>query len=114
MDFKSQVLKDMEVFHNLAEMAEITDIYYNGKQYTVPLILDHAEAASRGKSEDHAQGIVKIDAVAYIALTDIGVVPKQGREIEIGTEKTGYTAYQIKKSGCEEGEIILELEEYEE
>ncbi len=115
MDFKSQIAEDMKVFHNPAEMAEIMNVYYNDKQYTdVAIILDHTEAVKRANKEDHAQGIVQADVVAYIALTDLGIVPKQGREIEIGTSATGYTIYRIKKAGCEDGEIILDLEVYEE
>lgn len=110
MDFKAQIAEDMAVFHNPGEMADLLEVIYNGNSYEVPVIIDHTEATERQKnSADNAQGIFETDAVAYLALSDIGVIPKKDRQIEIGNEATGYTMYKINKSSCEDGEIILEL-----
>lgn len=114
MDFKSQIARDMKVFHNPAEMAELLDIYYNGNCYTVPVVMDHTQAKDRPTTADHAEGINQIDCVAYMALTDIGIVPQKGASIEIGTEQTGYTEYQISNANCEDGEVILEMVVYAE
>ena len=109
MDFKSQIAKDMAVFHNPNEMAETVDFYYNGSCYTVPVVMDHTEARERTNTGDHAEGIFQVDCVLYMALADIGFVPRKGATIEIGTENTGYTEYEIMKSNCEDDEIILEM-----
>lgn len=114
MNFKSQLIKDMDVFHNPDEMAQMLDVIYQGTVYTAPVVLDHTEAADRAAGEDHAQGIFRVDVIAYMALKDITVVPRKGASIEIGSEHTGYTLYEVEKSTVEDGEIILELVVYDE
>lgn len=115
IDFKSQLAKDMKVFHNVKEMAVQLNVCYQGKDYYIPVVMDHTEAKNRKQSaSDHADGIFEVDAVAYMALEDIKTVPKKGRQIEIGSKDTGYVNYIIDKSGCEDGEVMLELRVYEE
>ena len=109
-DFKALLDSDMKVFHNPAEMANVVNIWYLEKQYTVPAIIDHTGAEDRKKTEkDHAEGIYRANCLVYIALRDLGFVPKKDRKIEI--EVAGaVTEYRIEKADCEDGEIILELE----
>lgn len=58
MDFKAQIAKDMAVFNNTSEFATVTNLWYEGEQYTVPVIFDHEAAVERQKPDaDHAQGI---------------------------------------------------------
>lgn len=113
MDFKAQLVEDMKVFHNVGEFAEITEVWYGGEQYTVPLILDHEKANQRNGQADHAEGINVVDAIAYIAHADLGFVPSRGRQIEL-SDAGGFTQYTILKSDYEDGEIILSLQEFEE
>ena len=35
MDFKAQIIKDLKVFHNPGEFAEMMCIWYEGQQYEV-------------------------------------------------------------------------------
>lgn len=109
MDFKSQIASDMKVFHNAEEFGTMTDMWYQGKEYTAPLIMDHTEAGERQKmSGDNVDGIYQIDCIVYISKHDLGIVPMKGRTIEIDVEDS-IIMYQIEKVDYEEGEIILEL-----
>lgn len=113
-DFKALLDSDMKVFHNPAEFAHKTNIWYMEKQYMVPVIIDHTAAEDRKKSEtDHAEGIYRANCLVYIALRDLGFVPKKDRSIEI-EEAGAAVEYRIEKADCEDGEIILELELMEE
>ncbi len=108
-DFKAQLASDMKVFHNPAEMAHTVNIWYLEKQYTVPAVIDHTAAEERQKAgEDHAEGICRANCLVYIALCDLGFLPKKDRNIEI-EEAGAVTEYRIEKADCEDGEIILEL-----
>lgn len=112
MDFKAQIASDMKVFHNTAEMATMTDIWYQGKKYTVPLIIDHTAAEERRvrkTTEDHAEGLHAAKCLVYMSQYDIGFIPKKDRQIEIDTGGAVQLFY-IAQSDCEDGEIILELE----
>lgn len=114
MDFKAQIIKDLAVFHNPGEMAEIVNIWYCDKQYTVPAVIDHTAAVERqATQQDHAEGIHRAEALAYISLADLGFVPKKGRTIEI-EEAGAVNMYEITKSDHEDGEIILELGAFDE
>lgn len=112
MDFKAQVIKDLAVFHNPGEMAEIVNIWYDQKLYTVPAVIDHTAAVER-QAKDNAEGIHRAEALVYISLADLGFVPKKGRTIEI-EEAGAVTMYEITKSDHEDGEIILELGAFDE
>lgn len=112
MDFKTAVLNDLQTFNNPGEFATMTNIWYCGKQYEVPAIIDHTAAEDRQKLEnDHGEGIDKAEAVLYISQADMGFVPKKGRQIEV-EEAGAVTIYEITKSKLEHGEIILELGAY--
>lgn len=114
MDFKAQIIKDLAAFHNPGEMAEIVNIWYCDKQYTVPAVIDHTAAAERqAAQQDHADGIHRAEALVYISLADLGFVPKKGRTIEI-EEAGAVNMYEITKSDHEDGEIILELGAFDE
>lgn len=112
--FKALLDSDMKVFHNPAEMAHEINIWYLEKQYKVPAIIDHTGAEDRKKFEtDHVEGVYRANCLVYIALRDLGFVPKKDRKIEI-EEAEAVTEYRIEKADCEDGEIILELELMEE
>lgn len=108
MDFKAQLIKDMATFHNPGEFATETDIWYDGKPYRVPLILDHETAKERQGTSDNADGIHAVEVVVYIAQTDIGFVPRKNHNFEIDIAGA-IMIYNILKSDYEDGEIILEL-----
>ena len=109
-DFKAQLASDMKVFHNTAEFATVTNIWYLEKPYTVPAVIDHTAAEERQRAgEDHAEGIYRANCLVYIALRDLGFMPKKDRNIEI-EEAGAVSIYRIEKADCEDGEIILELE----
>ena len=115
MDFKAQLEADMSIFHNVGEMADLMDVYYGNDSYTIPVLIDYTQVSERKIiASDHVQGINETDAVAYMALSDIGKIPKRDMDIEIGTSETGYKTFRIVKSSCEAGEIILELAELNE
>ncbi len=110
MDFKSQLIADMAAFHNTAEFASKINLMYQGKQYTVPAIIDHTGAEDREKrANDYAEGIYRANCLVYIALCDLGFVPRKDQNIEI-EEAGAVSLYRIEKADCEDGEIILELE----
>lgn len=110
MDFKALLVSDMKVFHNCGEMATMTDIWYQGKKYYVPIIIDHTAAEERQKgSGDNAEGLYRASCLVYISQSDLGFVPRKGREFEID-EAGAVNLYRIAKADCEDGEIILELE----
>jgi len=110
MDFKALLDSDMNVFHNPAEFAHETNIWYLEKQYRVPAVIDHTAAEERKQLEaDHAEGMHRAQCLVYIALRDLGVVPKRGRRIEM-EEAGAVNIYRVAKADCEDGEIILELE----
>lgn len=109
MDFKAQLASDMKVFHNCGEFGTMTDLWYQGKKHTVPLIIDHTAADERQKTGgDNAEGIYKVDCLVYMSHHDLGVIPKKGRQIEI-TIAGSIEMFQIEKVEYEDGEIILEL-----
>jgi len=107
MNFKETMANDIKnVFHNSNEFAEMKDVSYNGRQYNIPVILDHTKAKDRTQSSgDHSEGIFLMDIVAYISYEDLKLMPKKGRTIDIGDE-----SYTINTAANEDGEIILGLE----
>lgn len=114
MDFKTQIIKDLEVFHNPGEFATMTNIWYGGREYTVPVVIDHEAAMDRQRlRDDHAEGINRIEALVYISFADLGIVPEKGCNIEI-EEAGAVKLYEIQKSDHEDGEIILELGAFDE
>lgn len=114
MDFKEQLLKDLKVFHNPGEFAEVTTLWYDGQQYTVPVVIDHSMTDRKNvKVTDHAEGIERAEAILYISHDDLGFVPRKGHTLELD-EAGAINIYTITKSTCEDGEIILELEAFDE
>lgn len=111
LNFKAQLERDVKaVFHNSREFAEKTEIEYDGNFYNIPVVLDYEGAADRKKpSADHADGIFLVDLVLYIAFSDLKVVPKMGHTIEVKGD-----LYRIVKVGNENGEIVLDLEMFDE
>ena len=114
MDFKAQIIKDLKTFHNPGEFAEMMCIWYDGKQYTVPAVIDHLTEADRQQpGGDHSEGIYRAEVMLYISHADMGIVPQKGREIEI-EEAGAVNCYTIEKSSYEAGEIVLGLGAYTE
>lgn len=109
MDFKAQILEDLKVFHNLKEFATMTNLWYDGGCYTVPIIIDHETTKDRKTLvNDHAEGINLTEALVYLSFDDLGFMPEKGYIIEI--EEAGVVKeYEIIKSDYEDGEIVLEL-----
>ena len=69
MDFKAQIIKDLKVFHNPGEFAEMMCIWYDGQQYEVPAVLDHLTGTDRQKpGGDNAEGIYRAEAMFKGAL----------------------------------------------
>jgi len=109
MDFKAQILEDLKVFHNPAEFATMTSIWYDGDSYKVPIVIDHETAKDRTMpASDHAEGINLAEVLVYMSFEDLGFMPKKGHTIEI--EEAGVVnEYEIIKADYEDGEIVLEL-----
>ncbi len=114
MDFKTQILKDLKVFHNPEEFATITKIWYNGSCYTIPIIIDHETVKDRTiRVDDHIEGINQVEAILYLSFEDLGFIPKKGMNIEL-EEAEDIRLYEIIKADYEDGEIILKLGAYSE
>lgn len=110
MGFKEAVAADIGVFLNVDEFAETTVVVYNGVEYSIPVVLEKNMTDDRKhETSDHMQGVFPITKVAYLAETDIGIVPKQGSFILIAENE-----YRIAKSDVEMGVIRLGLEAYDE
>lgn len=109
MDFKAQLVADMRVFHNPAEFATVAGFYYDRKWYEVPVVLDYEAVADRQRpSGDNAPGVSEVEAVAYVALVDLGFMPE--RDHEFAVKVAGVSErYNIERARHEDGEIILEL-----
>ncbi len=109
MDFKAQLAADMRVFHNPAEFATIAGFYYDKTWYEAPVVLDHEGAAERQRpGGDNAPGVSDLEALAYVALSDLGFIPE--RDHKFGIKIAGvYQQYNIERAVHEDGEIILEL-----
>ena len=109
MDFKAQILEDLKVFHNPGEFATMTNIWYGGRCYKVPVVVDHETARDRKTlAGDHAEGINFAEALLYISFDDLGFMPKKGHMIEI-EEAGAANEYEITKADYEDGEIVLEV-----
>jgi hypothetical protein len=109
LDFKAQLHKDMEVFHNPGEFATETKFWYDGEMYEVPLVFDKESViAYKGSGGYHAEGINEVEAIVYIAHKDVGFVPRKDHSFEIEIAGAVET-YNIIQSDYEDGEIILRL-----
>jgi len=114
MDFKAQILEDLKVFHNLGEFGTVTNLWYDGSKYTIPIVIDHEIVKDRKSlMNDHAEGINRVEVTIYLSFEDLGFIPKKGMTIEL-EEVGSINLYEITKSVEEYGEIILELGAYSE
>lgn len=110
--FKDLVASDVSnVFLNTGEFAELTRVYYDGKDYgDIPVVLDQTEQKSRTQdSDDHGMGIYVVDAVLFANFSDLQCIPEKGQRIWLGTK-----AYRIETSACEMGQVELGLRRYDE
>ena len=110
MSFKDSVAADIGVFLNVEEFAETMDVVYEGVLYSIPVVLEKNQTEDRKHNQtDFMQGVFPVTKVAYLAETDIGVIPKQGSFISIDDYE-----YRIATSDVEMGVIRLGLEAYDE
>lgn len=105
--FKAQIKRDIAaVFHNTDEHADMLKVEYNGKTYTLPVVVDHDGARERQQpSSDHADGIFIADLTVYMSFYDLKILPRKETEIVIDE-----TTYNIVRVGFDAGEITLDLE----
>ncbi len=110
MGFKDQLEKDLDVFINSEEFAELKDIYYGGKSYSVSVIFERDIQKNRKQStNDHGEGVFLVDSRLHLKVSDFDVKPRQGRNIEVDDE-----SFRIVKVSVELGVIILDLEMFDE
>lgn len=121
MGFKQQVQNDIAVFLNSEEFAEIHTVRYDGEELEgIPVVIIQLKESDRKAAQsDHAEGIYKVSAKAYLSQKDIcGTFPERGClfEIDNGTAagKPFFDRYRIVTSSVEMGLVILELERYDE
>ena len=105
--FKEQVKRDIAaVFNNADEHADKVNVKYNGRDYSISVIIDSAEARERVKpSTDHSEGIFAADITAYMSFYDLGIVPRKNTPIVLDG-----TSYNIAHVAYDMGEITLDLE----
>ena len=105
--FKQQIKNDLKtVFHNEREHADKTKVFYNGKRYNIPIVIDSDGARERKKYiKDNADGVFISDMTVYVSFYDLKIVPRKETEIVIDE-----TAYMIMRVGFDAGEIVLDLE----
>lgn len=108
MNFKAQIDKDIsQVFHNSGEFAEMLYFYLDGEPRKAKGVLDYSEYNERRRgnnNQDKAEGIYNVDLIMYIALQDLGKLPRRGQELEINDE-----IYTIEKVKNEMGELTIHL-----
>lgn len=121
--FKEQVGRDIaDVFNNSGEFADIHTVEYDGEIYkNIPIVLTKIKEMERTHEtvSDHGEGVHKVTATVYIALSDLnGVIPEQKQTISIDDgEALGepfFNEYRILTSDCETGMVVLELEAFDE
>lgn len=111
MNFKDQIERDIsQVFHNTAEFGEMREVVYLNIHYDVSVIMEYNVQQDRKKTvKDHTDNFFTVNARAYIPFTQLGRIPRKNKKIEIDGER-----YKIIKSGNEDGEIVLNLEQVDE
>lgn len=122
MSFKDMVEADIaNVFLNIDEFAETHTVKYDGETYKdIPIVLTKTKEMKRPVTvSDHAEGIHKVTATVHIALSDLGgVIPEQKQVISIddgeALGKPFFRQYRILTSDCEMGMVVLELEAFDE
>ena len=122
MNFKEMVEADNKsIFLNSNEFAEIRTVEYDGITYSdIPVLLTKIKEKERPVLvDDNMQGIHLVSSVAHIALSDLGgIIPEQKQIIKINDGealgKPFMRSYRVITSDCEMGMINLELEAYDE
>ena len=121
MGFKAQVERDNAVFLNCEEFADTHTVRYDGDVFeNIPVVIEQLKESDRTVIQsDHAEGIYKVSAKAYLSQKDIdGTFPERGQIFEIDNgEALGaafFDKYKIVTSSVEMGMVILELERYDE
>ncbi|WP_113673749.1 hypothetical protein [Vallitalea guaymasensis] len=110
MNVKDLFESDSNAIFNIDELAENKEIYYDGKSYTLPVIIDYEGAEDRKKrSSDNADGIYLVDAKLYMLYSDFGCMPRKDAQIEFDDN-----IFKINKAENDGGEIILHLERFDE
>lgn len=124
MNFKDIVARDIHaVFLNPEELAEPRTIRYDGEEYPdIPVSLQDLEAADRQRlsangfgrgGSDGAPGLYQVSGVLFCAASDLGgKVPKQGKTIQINSQRNGtfFRKYRIGLVGNTMGMLRIELE----
>lgn len=116
MSFKDIVKRDIRaVFMNTEEFAERRSVKYGGQTYRdIPVVLEGPQEEKRIRlSDDHVQGLHLVTAVLYCAAEDLGgVLPEQGRTLEISTQEGGtfFRKYGVAAAVCDMGMFHIELE----
>ena len=105
MDFKAQLQRDLDVFHNSGEFAQQLEFWYDGNRYCAPVILDSSMDNRKQPASDHVDGIYRADLTMHIAHEAIKVIPRKGHNIEIGDD-----TYIITHVSHEDGDIVIEME----
>lgn len=109
--FKEMMERDIHnVFLNTDDFAELHQIMYDGETFSINIVLDNfAEDERQILAGDYAQGVFREQVTVYAAYSDMNVLPKKGQRIQIDDKE-----YYITKSACEIGQIVLNLEAYNE
>lgn len=74
MGFKQQVNNDNSIFLNSDEFADLHTVRYDGEEFeSIPVVLEELKETERNAvSSDHAEGIYRVSAKAFLAQRDIG------------------------------------------
>ncbi len=106
MNFKQLMEKDMNVFFNPEELAEVHEFWIDGTRHKGAIIINDEGASDRTKlSGDNVKSIHKEDMTVHIPLALIGKVPRKGWSFELANRD-----YEIIKVRENEGEVVLSLE----
>lgn len=123
MSFRDLVMRDNKsVFCNPTEFADLLHVAYEGITYAgpdgngIPAVLTNAKDKDRRQlSDDHAEGIYRVNATMHVALSDLnGIQPEKGSKLRISEDGDYYKTYYIVTSACQVGMVILELEALDE
>lgn len=109
--FKEAVQKDVAaVFNNTNEFAEDKVIYYDGAEYTVPVVIsDYRPEEWKQDKSEYSQAVYTIRQTIYIPAEALGFTPEITHKIEVdGVE------WDITAASEEMGELVLSLGRYDE
>ena len=116
------MMDNKSVFCNPNEFADLLHVVYEGITYNgpegngIPAVLTSAKDKDRRQlSDDHAEGIYRVNATMHIALSDLnGILPEKGSKLRISEDGDFYKIYYIVTSACQIGMVTLELEAMDE